>query len=48
MTYLTTWLTIVFGAGLYAVLVKRDLNDGFFDAAFWSAFALLMHGVAFG
>jgi hypothetical protein len=46
MTYLITWLTILFGLFVYHA-ARRD-GEALFAAAFWSAFALLMHAFAFG
>lgn len=47
MTYLITWLTIVLGITTYELVVRREFDARYFDAVFWSMFALLMHDVAF-
>lgn len=46
MTYLITWLTIVLGVTTYELVVRREFDARYFDAVFWSAFALLLHAFA--
>lgn len=46
MTYLITWLCIVLGVTIYELAFRREFDARYFDAMFWSMFALLMHDIA--
>jgi hypothetical protein len=43
MTYLTTWLCIIFGVTIYEFAIRRQFDKSYCDALFWSGFALLLH-----
>lgn len=47
MTYLTVWLSCIFGVTAYEFAIRREFGRSYFDSMYWSGFALLLHSAFF-